>query len=64
MRSWLIECAWRSIKREPILLEKFTSVYRSSGSKKKAIVAFARKLSVRIRALEVNNDSYLIDAVE
>ena len=64
VRSWLIECAWRAIKRDPVLLEKFTSVYRSSGSKKKAIVAVARKLAVRMRALDVNNDSYLIGVVE
>ena len=64
MLSWLIECAWRSIKRDPVLLEKFTLVYRSSGSKKKAIVAVARKLAVRMRALDVNNDSYLIGVVE
>jgi transposase len=64
VRSWLIECAWRAIKRDPVLLEKFTSVYRSSGSKKKAIVAVARKLAVRMRALDVNHDSYLIGIVE
>ncbi|MFC1691969.1 hypothetical protein ACFL1R_00515 [Candidatus Latescibacterota bacterium] len=39
-----------AIKRDPVLLEKFTSVYRSSGSKKKAIVAVACKLTVRMRA--------------
>ena len=29
VRSWLIECAWRAIKRDPALFKKFTSVYRS-----------------------------------
>lgn len=64
VRSWLIECAWRSLKYDPVLLRKFKQVYRNSGSKKKAIVAVARKLAVRLWALEKNKDTYCIGIVE
>ena len=63
VRSWLIECAWRAIKKDPVLFDKFHRVWQNSGSKKKAIVAVARKLAVRMRALEVNNDTYQIGLV-
>jgi transposase len=51
VRSWLIECAWRAIKKDPVLLDKFRAVWSNSGSKKKAVVAVARKLAVRMRVL-------------
>ncbi len=58
LRSWLIECAWRALKKDPVLLAKYTAVRYNSGSKKKAIVAVARKLAVRLWALEINHDVY------
>lgn len=48
VRSWLVECAWTAYKRDPALLNKYLAVLRHSGSKKKAIVAVARKLAVRL----------------
>jgi transposase len=47
-RSWLIECAWITIRKDPVMLDKFNRVVRNTGSKKKAIVATARKLTGRI----------------
>ena len=64
VRSWLIECAWRAIRKDPVLLDKYRRVSRNSGSKKKAIVAVARKLAVRLWALETNKDTYCIGIVE
>jgi len=64
IRSWLIECAWRAIRKDPVLLEKFRSVWHNSGSKKKAIVAVARKLVVRLWALEKTRQPYCIGVVE
>jgi len=64
VRSWIIECAWRAIKQDPVLLNKYRRVHRNSGSKKKAIVAVARKLAVRQWALEKNNETYCIGVVE
>ena len=63
VRSWLIESAWRAIRKDPALFDKFHRVWQNSGSKKKAIVAVARKLAVRIRAIEVNGETYTIGLV-
>lgn len=64
VRAWLIQCAWRALKYDPVLLDKFDRVWHNSGSKKKAIVAVARKLAVRIRALEMANQSYQVGVVQ
>lgn len=64
VRSWLIECAWRASRKDPVLLNKFKRVWRNSGSKKKAIVAVARKLAVRLWALETLGQIYCIGVVE
>jgi transposase len=58
VRAWLIECAWRAIRKDPALQNKFQRVWRNSGSKKKAIVAVARKIAVRIFALEHSGELY------
>jgi transposase len=47
-RSWIVECAWVAIKKDPVLLDKYKRVMRNTGSSKKAIVAAARKLVGRI----------------
>lgn len=65
VRAWLIQCAWRAIKLDPVLLLKYKAVYRNSGNnKKKAIVAVARKLAVRMRAMELNEEKYRIGVIE
>jgi transposase len=64
VRGWLIQCAWRAIKLDPVLLTKFSRVWKNSGSKKKAIVAVARKLAVRLRALEILKQPYVVGVVE
>ena len=64
VRSWLIECAWRAISKDPVLLGKFQNVWRNSGSKKKAIVAVARKIAVRLWALETTGQPYCIGVIE
>jgi transposase len=64
VRSWLIQCAWRAIRRDPVLREKFKRVRMSSGSKKKAIVAVARKMAIRMRALELTDTPYAIGVID
>jgi transposase len=64
VRGWLIECAWRSMKKDPVLLHKFRAVWKNSGSKKKAAVAVARKLAVRMWAIEVHQTPYCIGVAE
>jgi transposase len=63
VRGWLIECTWRAIKYDPVLLDKFNRVYRSTGSKKKAIVAVSRKLAIRLRTLLINDMPYAIGLI-
>lgn len=60
VRSWLIESAWRAIGRDPVLMNKYKRVLRSSGSKKKAIVAVAHKLQVRLRTILLTGEPYVI----
>jgi len=62
--SWLIECSWRAIKYDPVLLDKFNRVVKSTGSKKKAIVAVARKLANRLRTILINETPYVIALVK
>lgn len=64
VRGWLIQCAWRALSRDPVLSEKFNAVRNNSGSKKKAIVAVARKLAVRMRALELADQPYCVGVIE
>lgn len=64
VRSWLVECSWVAIRYDPVLLEKFRRVLRNCGSKKKAIVAVARKLALRLRRLLLSKEPYVIGVVE
>ena len=64
VRSWLVECSWVAIRYDPVLLEKFRRVLRNCGSKKKAIVAVARKLALRLRRLLLSKEPYIIGVVE
>lgn len=60
VRRWLIESAWTAIKHDPILLEKYQTVSSHTGSGKKAIVAVARKLSMRLRAVLIKGKPYQV----
>lgn len=64
VRSWLVESAWVAIRFDPVLLAKFRRVFRSCGSKKKAIVAVARKLALRLRTLLLSGEPYVVGVVE
>jgi transposase len=63
IRSTLIENSWIAIRKDPALLSKFTRIWRGSGSKKKAIVAVARMLIVRLRACVLCGTPYTIGVV-
>jgi transposase len=64
VRSWLVECSWVAIRKDPVLLEKFRRVLRNCGSKKKAIVAVARKLALRLRRVLLSREPYMVGVVE
>jgi len=60
IRATLIESSWVGIRKDQALLSKFTRVWRGTGSKKKAIVAVARVLIVRLRACLVSGTPYMM----
>jgi transposase len=60
VRAWLIECVWHAIRHDPILLEKYQAVISRCGSAKKAIVAVAHKLAIRLRAVLMSGQPYQI----
>jgi transposase len=64
VRAWLIECAWGAIRKDPALLDKFNRVWKNSGSKKKAIVAVARTMTVRLRSCVLNESPYVVGVVQ
>lgn len=64
VRSWLVESAWVAIRYDAVLLEKFRRVLGRRGKKKKAIVAVARKLGLRLRKLLLTGEPYVIGVVE
>jgi transposase len=66
--GWLTECAWTAKSRDPVLLEKYMSIVnrdnKKEENKKKAIIAVARKLAVRLWRCAVNGEFYKIGLVE
>ena len=64
IRSWLMECSWVAIRHDPVLLDKFRRVLRNCGSKKKAIVAVARKLALRLRRALLSGEPYVVGVIE
>lgn len=61
LRSIIIQLAWMTVRKDGSLLEKFDKVYKSSGSKQKAIVASARKLMTKIYAAVQKEEDYIIN---
>ena len=64
VRAWLVECSWIAIKHDPVLMDKFRRVLRNCGSNKKAIVAVARKLAIRLRRILLSREPYAVGVVE
>jgi len=64
IRATLIENSWTAIRKDPVLLAKFTRIWRGSGSKKKAIVAVARTLIVRFRACILSGTPYAAGVIQ
>jgi transposase len=64
VRAWLIECSWRAIRHDPVLLVKYQAVRKRAESSKKAIVAVARKLTVRLWALDKAQQTYQVGVIQ
>jgi transposase len=62
-RAWFVESAWVAIRHDPVLRDKYLRVFHNSGSKKKAIVAAARKLAGRLLKCVVSNQPYQIGLI-
>ncbi len=61
LRAIIIQLAWVAVRKDGNLLNKFERVYRSSGSKQKAIVAVARKLMMKVHAITEKEEAYEIN---
>jgi transposase len=64
IRASLVQCAWMNIKRDPAMLKAFNRIAKNTGSKKKAIVAIARKLVVRMWTCLHLNTEYVVGVLE
>jgi transposase len=62
-RTWLVENSWVAIRKDPVLLDKYNKVLSNTGSKKKAIVAAARKLVGRILRCVTSGQPYTVGLV-
>lgn len=64
IRAWIIQCSWTCIKKDPAMLVAYQRIARNTGSKKKAIVAIARKMVVRIWTCLHLKTEYVIGVLE
>jgi len=64
IRAWLIQCSWMSLKKDQAMLNAFDRITKNTGSKKKAIVAIARKMVVRIWTCVHKNEPYTVGLVQ
>jgi transposase len=60
LRSIIIQLAWKTVRKDGALLDKFERVYKKSGSKQKAIVAVARKLMTKLYAIINKEEAYKV----
>lgn len=60
IRAGLIQCAWICLKKDPAMLDAFNRIAKNTGSKKKAIVAIARKLVVRMWTCLHKQQEYVV----
>ena len=59
VRALLVEASWRIIGRDVGLGRKYDEIKHRSGSKR-AIVAIARRLAIRMRCLLINREGYAL----
>ena len=50
-----------AVRKDGSLLNKFDRVYKKTGCKQKAIVAVARKLMVKVHAITVKEEDYVVN---
>ncbi len=60
LRRVLVESAWTVIRHEPMLREKYQRIRQRGTNGKKAIVAVARSLAIRLRRCLLDETPYVI----
>lgn len=63
IRALLVQASWKIIKKDPVMGEFYERITTQTGSKKKAIVAVARKLMCRIYSMVKNKREYALGLV-
>ena len=61
MRTCLVEASWILIYRDPAMKKKYMMLKIRKGGKR-AIIAIARMLIIRIRRILLNNEPYIMKA--
>jgi len=64
VRAWLVEAAWKAITRDPALMARFRRLAPTPGDRKRAIVAVARTLAVRLFTCWRSGQPYVIGVVK
>lgn len=63
VRAWLVEAAWKAITIDPVLGARFRRIAPGPANKKRAIVAVARTLALRLRACWRSGQPYVIGVI-
>jgi transposase len=59
VRTCLVESSWVLITKDPLMRLKYNKLKAMKGAKR-AIIAIARKLIIRIRRILLNNEPYVV----
>ena len=62
LRALLVEAAWRVIKKDGAMREKYDRIKTRAGAKR-AIVAIARMLIIRLRRILIHKEPYVLGLV-
>jgi transposase len=63
VRKALIESSWTLIRYDDAMMRKYHRLRNQTGSGKKAIVAIARTLAIRIRRLLLDRNEYVLGVI-
>ncbi len=59
VRTCLVESSWVLITKDPLMRLKYNKLKTMKGAKR-AIIAIARNLMIRIRRILLNNEPYIV----
>lgn len=64
VRKTLVENSWIAIRFDPVLKKKFIEILHRTQNKKIALVAVARKIALRARAILLHHEPYVLGVVQ